>query len=361
MVTTALSLVRLALVVDASTYGGAEFYVTQLMRHLPPRFRTSLIGTDPIPHHLSGAAEDAGVPVRIVPSVRGKFDIRGNARMVGVLRHGHPHVVHVNMAAVTNNRHALVTAWAARRPVVATLHIRNEIPPGLHRSLLGLAYGRLARFIAVSSDVATQLVHELHIPEQRVTVVPNGVAVTQETDRGRTHRPLRVGTLGRLTAQKGLDILIACLRQLRDEGHDVELVIAGEGPDRGALETLAAGLPVRLVGFVDDVQPFLESLDLFCLPSRAEALPFALLEAMMCGLPCVVTRVGDMADAVGDAGVVVPPNNAGLLARAIGGLLSSPTQRKELGRLGRLRAVDHYSVEAMVHATTRVYDEAIAG
>ena len=357
---SAPSLVRLALLVDTSTYGGAEFYVMQLLRHLPARFARSLVGTEPMPEHLSEAAEDAGARVDVVPSIAGKFDIKGHARVAATLRRGHHDVFHVNMAAATNNRHALAAAAALCRPVVATLHIRNEIPRGLQRSLLGLAYGRLCRFIAVSSDVANQLVDELHVPQSRVTVVPNGVAVSHESARGTKEGPLRVGTLGRLTAQKGLDVLIDALGRLADEGHDVELVIAGEGPDRTALAVMAMGLPVRFVGFVDDVRSFLASLDVFCLPSRAEGLPFALLEAMMCGLPCVVTRVGDMPEALGDAGVVTPPDDARALAGAIAQLLRSPRQRRALGRLGRLRAIDRYSVEAMVQATAQVYDEAIA-
>ncbi len=97
--------------------------------------------------------------------------------------------------------------------------------------------------------------------------------------------PLRVGGVGRLTAQKGFDVLIEAVRRLAGEGMAVEAVIAGDGPDRAALAAAADGLPVELPGFVDDVPAFHRELAAFCLPSRWEGLPFALLEAMRAAFP----------------------------------------------------------------------------
>src|SRR5581483_6078737 len=107
----------------------------------------------------------------------------------------------------------------------------------------------------------------------------------------------------------------------------VEVVIAGDGPERDTLAGLAQGLPVELPGFVQDVPALLAGLDVFCLTSRLEGLPFALLEAMMAGLPCVASDVGDVADALGGAGVVVRPGDVEALAAALARLVSSPEER----------------------------------
>ena len=171
---------------------------------------------------------------------------------------------------------------------------------------------------------------------------------------------LRVGAAGRLTAQKGFDVFVEAIRQLVVERVPVSAVIAGEGPERTALEAAADGLPVELRGFVTDMAEFHAELGAFCLPSRWEGLPFALLEAMMSGLPCVASDVGDVGLALDEAGVVVPPDDPAALAAALGGLARSPVRRRELGTLAHRRAMQRYRVETMVAETADAYDAALA-
>jgi glycosyltransferase involved in cell wall biosynthesis len=110
-------------------------------------------------------------------------------------------------------------------------------------------------------------------------------------------------------------------------------------------------LPVEFRGFVRDVPAFLRELDLFCLPSRREALPLALLEAMAAGLPCVATDVGDIRAAVGDAVLLVPPEDDRALAAALDSLLGDPERRVALGRRARQRAVSHLDADLMARRT----------
>jgi glycosyltransferase involved in cell wall biosynthesis len=105
----------------------------------------------------------------------------------------------------------------------------------------------------------------------------------------------------------------------------------------------------------------LESLDIFCLPSRWEGLPFALLEAMMAGLPCVAARVGDVPEALGAAGALVPPDDLESLIEAVRDLVRSPARRRELGAAAHARAVERYSVDRMVAETADVYEGVLAG
>ncbi|MFC6084047.1 glycosyltransferase [Sphaerisporangium aureirubrum] len=85
--------------------------------------------------------------------------------------------------------------------------------------------------------------------------------------------PLQAGAVGRLTGQKGFDLLTAAVAELVRRGHRLEVQVAGEGRDRARLESAAEGLPIRFLGVILDVPALLSGLDLFCLPSRREALP----------------------------------------------------------------------------------------
>src|SRR5215218_11509527 len=122
---------------------------------------------------------------------------------------------------------------------------------------------------------------------------------------------------------------------LQEQGLSFEVHIGGAGREAGRLRAVADGLPVTFAGFVTDHRRFLAGLDVFCLSSRREALPLVLLEAMAEGLPCIVTDVGVVRSAVGEAAVVVPPGNVTALAIALRDLLTDPRRRRVLGRRAR--------------------------
>jgi glycosyltransferase involved in cell wall biosynthesis len=347
--------VRLTIVVDSDVYGGAEAYAAQLLRRLPTQFETTLLATPDVPAQLRAAADGR---IAVFGRPRGKADLR---RLVGAgraLRATRPNLVHVNMATVGNNRHLIGLCGLLRLRAVATLHIVAELGSAVQMRILGRAYRRLAFLIAVSEETRRQLCDELGLPEQLVRVVANGVderpPVTPRDGR------LCVGGVGRLTAQKGFDVLIEAVRRLAAEDVPIEAVVVGDGPDRGALSAAARELPVELRGFVDDVPAFHAELGAFCLPSRWEGLPFALLEAMMSGLPCVASDVGDVRRALEGAGAVVPPGEPDALAAALRELAESAELRRERGAAARQRALERYTVEAMVAETARVYNAALA-
>ena len=340
-----------ALVVDSPTFGGAEVYVDLLLRHLPSDIPRVLVVRTPGPNQLVTTAEELGLDiVSWSPDSHGLTRLERVARTAGI--------VHLNMTWPGANRQATALIAARRRPAVATVHL--YIPPAteLRRRVLRFAYRRFSRVIAVSRDIHRAVGEDLGVDPRVVRLVPNGV-------HRRTPRPpmpdprpaVRIGAVGRLTRQKGFDLLVTAARGLLAGGHRVEVCIAGDGPERASLEEAGAGLPLHLVGPVRDIQGFLAALDVFCLPSRWEGLPFALLEAMMAGRPCVAADVGDVAEALGPAGLVVAPDDPQALATALGGLVASPEQRRLLGLAAHQRAIAHYSLDRMIERTVGVYQE----
>jgi glycosyltransferase involved in cell wall biosynthesis len=174
---------------------------------------------------------------------------------------------------------------------------------------------------------------------RRSVVIPNPVrAPAPRPDRPpHADRRLIVG-IGRLVPQKGFPVLVQSFARLQQEFPAWDLAILGEGPERGALESLIAreGLAgrVRLPGIIADVGEYLSIADLFVLPSLFEGFPNALCEAMSWGLPVIASdcRSGP-AEIVRDGvdGVLVPPGDAGALATAMRRLMADETQRARLG------------------------------
>jgi glycosyltransferase involved in cell wall biosynthesis len=351
---------RITFVVDSAEYGGAEAYVIHLLRHLPERFARTLVATPPVPDRIAAAAAGLSIPLVTVDPVRGKLDLARLARQTKAVLDTRPDLVHVNLTTAANSRHVLGALAASQTPTVATLHIVAPIQGGLQTRILRTAYRRLTRAIAVSEETKQQLCGDLHVDERAVRVVANGVE-TRDISAHEAGRIVRIGALGRLTRQKGFDLLVEAVRRLAADGQGVAAVIGGKGIEGPALERQAAAVPVEFLGVVEDVPAFFDGLDVFCLPSRWEGLPFALLEAMMAGLPCVAADVGDVASALGDAGIVVPAEDVDALVGALKRLAASPSERLAFGSAAHERATKHFSVEAMVRSTVNVYAEALAG
>ncbi len=148
------------------------------------------------------------------------------------------------------------------------------------------------------------------------------------------------------------------------EFPSTKFVVVGEGPDRDKLESLIDELKLRgsvsMLGRRNDMPSVYASLDIMVSSSRQEGLPMAILEGMASSLPLIATRVGDVPTVVldGQTGVVVPPENAALLASAIVSLLRNPAQRKRLGAAARKLIEDEFSAERMTADYLRVYAKA---
>jgi len=193
--------------------------------------------------------------------------------------------------------------------------------------------------------------------ERLINVVPNGTSVSVPYDSiHRSSKEFVVMSVGSLIRQKGHDVLIDAA--VRSSGQ-WRVAILGEGPQRAALQRRIDrdGLPVRLLGWQDNVAAALAGCDAFCLPSRWEAWPYAALEAMLAARPIVASRVDGLDEIVvdGETGVLVPPDNPHALAVALDALANDVARARAMGSAGRERAVRLFGLESMVEATLDVY------
>lgn len=285
-------------------------------------------------------------------------------RLGQVIRQARPTVIHARnwggWCDVALARLMLLT----RRPLVYSFHGHSETQTPLRRQVAGRLFARTTRRIfTVSENSRRALAQHLCLNLLQIDVIPNGVDTQRfaPPDGPAVHPRPVVVSVGNLTAVKDHATLIRAFAEVIHSGLDLELWLAGEGDQRPALTGLIGELGltarVKLLGHVQDVAALLRQADLFVLSSRSEAHPNALLEAMSCGLPCVATRVGGVAQVLGSGccGVIVPPQAPGELAQAIATLAGDGARRRELGQAARQQVCRQYGLDQMAQAYAQLY------
>jgi len=181
-----------------------------------------------------------------------------------------------------------------------------------------------------------------------------------------TRRDIEVLFVGNLNASKGVDVLLGAIAVLRHRGTEVHAMIAGDGPDRRDLESLARGLDLgSLVTFVGRqdraVLPSLFSRTrLLVVPSRAEGFGLVILEGQLCGAAVIASDVGGIPEVLrhGRTGLLFRPEDPVSLADAIALLQASPALRDNLAAAGRARALREFSPGRMANKYASLYREA---
>jgi glycosyltransferase involved in cell wall biosynthesis len=200
-------------------------------------------------------------------------------------------------------------------------------------------------------------------PRARVSVVPNSVPLPPAVSAVQP-APGRILFLGRLEAAKGVFELLAAGARLAPAYPALCLVFGGEG-DAEALRKKAAGLGIgeriELLGWVGPQQrdEQLARASVFCLPSHAEGLPMAMLEAMAAGTAVVASSVGGIPETIvdGDNGLLVPPRDEEALAKRLAQVLGDETLRARLARNARVTIEQHYSTEVVCGQLSALYRE----
>jgi glycosyltransferase involved in cell wall biosynthesis len=172
-----------------------------------------------------------------------------------------------------------------------------------------------------------------------------------------------IGTVGRLSPEKGLEYLFLAVRELVNVYPRTKVLIVGDGDKKYRLslqekvKDLELSPHIFFVGIYEDVPQILRCLDIFSLPSLTEGFNRSLLEAMACGLPVVATAVGGNVEIVQDGvnGLLVPPSNPGALASAIAELLKDKEKARKMGLEGTLLVKENFSIDINVRKIEKLY------
>jgi glycosyltransferase involved in cell wall biosynthesis len=266
----------------------------------------------------------------------------------------------VHTTDLPSNIFALPGAAIAGVPVrVAS---RRELVAGRSLAEIGLqraAYTCAHRVVANCRAAADRLLRERVAPH-KIAIVKNGLDLPD--DRPPRARDLRrVVVVANLRPEKGHDVLIDAASEVLRRFPDARFELVGGGAERAALAARATERGVAhaftFLGHRDDVPERLATADMFVLPSRSEAFPNALLEAMAAGLPVVASSVGGVLELVenGRNGFLVPAGNAFALADRICRLMADPSLGRRLGVAARADVEARYSFDRMVTAFENVY------
>ena len=274
-----------------------------------------------------------------------------------------------------SNVWAALLAPLARVPVlVAHEHTWSYEGQPIRRFLdRELVARRSAAFVAVSAEDRRRMIEVERIPEESIVLVPNGIDPVPAGDGARARRELGVaadaplvGAVAVLRPQKGLDVLVRAAAEAARELPALRVAIAGEGPERGRLEALAAELGVEdrvaLLGQRSDVPDLLEAFDVAVSSSWFEGSPLAMMEYMDAGLPMVATRVGGVPDLIEDGvhGVLVEPGDPSALAAGIVELVRDRGRAEEMGARARERRRTEFDLDGTVRRLERLYEDLAA-
>ena len=350
-------------------WGGQEIRILTEARGLMARGHEVRL-LCPAEARIFAEAQRRGVPVDALPI--GRKNLRGARTLRRWL---------AAQAVDVLNTHSSTDSWLAALacatlsgapPIVRTRHISAPIPANAATRWL---YTRAARHIVTTGEkLRQQLIRDNGFPAQRITSVPTGIDTARFVpgDRAAARRALGldeaaryVGIVATLRSWKGHHHLIEAFAALA--APDWRLLIVGDGPRRDYLaqriEDLRLGGRVRMVGQQENVETWLQALDIFCLPSYAnEGVPQALLQAMLAGLPVLTTPVGSITEAVRDGvtGLVVPAERPAELAAALRRLIDDAPLAARLGAAARAEAIGRFGLDAMLDAMENVFAQAAA-
>jgi sugar transferase (PEP-CTERM/EpsH1 system associated) len=358
--------------------GGLENGVANLINHMPMhRYRHAVLALTEVTDFRHRIARQ---DVEFIALHKGPGQTAWQFhRLFQIFRQLRPHIVHSrNLAALE----AQLPAWAAGVPV--RIHGEHGLDPH-SKSSMGISYDQVRRFykpwvhhyLALSNQLKTYLEERVHVPHAHISKVTNGV------DGARFHPPCGgpkridgcpfdpaqhwlVGWVGRMQAVKDPVLLARAFVQAvtrRPSLHGrLRLVMVGNGPQQARARQVLQGADMTQLAWFpgerSDVPDILRGLHAFALPSLSEGISNVVLEAMASGLPVLATRVGGNPELVlqGQTGYLVEPADPCAMATGLLRLAGDPAHAAALGRSGRARVEERFSMQAMVRAYQAIYD-----
>jgi glycosyltransferase involved in cell wall biosynthesis len=362
--------------VVTGTGGGPDKTILNSPRFLEPMGYRNLCAYmhppgDPCFEILRKRAEDWNAPLISIPD-RGPWDWRVVTQLLAVCRRENVAIWHGHDYKSDLIGLILRRSWPMR--LVTTVHgwgVKGSLRAPFYNRIDRLCLPRYEAVICVSEDLQNQCL-ACGVPVERCILIENAID-RQQYSRSSTwdeakralgippHRSV-IGAVGRLSAEKGFDLLIRAADCLLKKGHDLHLIIVGEGDQRCRLETLISEVGrndrIRLLGYRPDTVGCYQAMDVYVLSSLSEGLPNVVLEAMALEVPVVAARVGAVPQIIDheESGLIVEPGSSDGLVAALSRLLTDATLRARLAQAGCTSVTTRYSFEARMRRVRAIYD-----
>jgi glycosyltransferase involved in cell wall biosynthesis len=350
---------------------GAEMLVAETIRRLGTRIEPTVLCLDGL-GALGEQLQSEGVPVVVLGRRQGR-DWRLVWRLGREMRQRGIDVAHAHQ--YTPFFYAALARTAAKwnTRVILTEHGRHypDVVSPLRRAINRFALDHLADAVNACCGFSARALAKIDgFSARRIRVVENGIELARygnPADRQPSlSSPLAPGrryvaTVARFHPVKDHATLLRGFQRVAAARPDVDLLLVGDGPLRGALEeqtrTLGLNGRVQFLGVRSDIPAILRAVDVFALTSLSEAASLTILEAMASRLPVVVTAVGGNPEMVRDGidGLLVPRGDANAVAAAILRLLDDPARSAAMGAAGRARVEERYQLGQTVERYWRLY------
>lgn len=364
--------IKILFLITGLNAGGAEIMLYKLIQKINRQKFTPVV-VSLLPKGIVGEKiEKEGVKVYSL-DMCSKLDISVAWKLYRLLKQINPDVLHTHLFHA-NFLGRVIGPYAHIPVIISTIHSIN-FGGGLRETVLRLTNQCADQTTTISRIVGQSLLGRRIVSPARLNIVYNGIDIKKAggklsfTDAETLRRELQIQpetpfifSAGRLQEQKAYPYLINAALLLKQRKIDYAILIAGDGEMRSQLEgqVKQLGLEDRIVflGFREDIPQLIALADVFVLSSLWEGLPVVILEAMAAGLPVVSADVGGVAELVvdGETGYLVPPGDPRALADALEKVLSLPAGKKAaLGRAGRKRVEENFTLEQMVAAYEQLY------
>jgi len=380
----------LLFVTNSFSYGGTEKHLLELLNRLDDGTVQSVVlctDSDPFTERLTDGCRSS-------VAIRSEKSLKSIKDWVRVFREIKPDIVFLVYGTLW------ILPWlaaaAARLAGVQKMYAIHQLmpqpPPDPQileikspRDVLRRVFGKRVRkllsarvpphlcdtTICVSNAVRDSLIQQYRFPARKLLTIYNGISLREfapgQADGTAVRAKLEIRPdefvlvcSARLSVEKGIDILLSAMSRIIQKEPSCKCIIIGEGALKEKLveqaKSLGLSRHVFFEGFQADVRPYLCAADAFVLTSHIEGLPFSALEAMACGLPCVVTNVGGNSEAVvhNVNGLVVSPGSVDEVADAILYLLTHPQERARMAHASRSRVHKEFDIEAKMEDIKRL-------
>lgn len=368
---------KILFLITKGNFGGAQRYVYDLACHLPKDQYEVMVACGE-GQTLKEKLKEKNIKVFELASARRDIsltkDLKAFFEILEIIRQEKPHVIHLN-SSKTGGLGSLAGRLAKTPKIIFTSHgwAFNENRGTLSKMLILLMHWLtviLSHTTIAVSEKARKDISYMPFVKNKIKTIYNGIEKFKTLPKEETRHILAstetnkiiIFSIAELHKNKGVDVAIKALALLPKEIKEkIIYSIAGNGEERETLEILAKDLQVenlvRFLGFVPNARELLSGSDIFLLPSRTEAFPYALLEAGSVGLPIIATSVGGISEVIRDMqnGILIHPKNPKEAAEAILYLLDHPSKKKEFGSEVKKTILNFFSLEKMLAETIKLY------
>lgn len=346
---------RLTQVLWSLERAGAERVVFDLITCLRDRYEIRLIAAGG-----GGAMEEEfralGIEVVLAPKGASKFALLRFC--AEEFRTHRPDVLHTHLGG--DVWAGLVALWQRIHPWISTIHNEDQDDPWVRKRLRTFMAKRADHVVCISHGVKAYVHTEFGVPLHRLSVIPNGIDLSLIQERPpRPFKDLpRLLSVGRLTTQKGQDVLLRALAQVK---RPWRLDICGEGPDRLRLERLTESLGilprVTFHGVVTNVRQRLAEADVFCFPSRWEGQGIVMLEAAASATPLLLSDLPVFHEWLDETSArFVPVNQVDAWKTALEQVLEHPAEALQRAKRARKILLERGSREQMAEGYLKLYE-----